>query len=110
MIRIDHLGLACADVEAAAAFYADVFAAAIERAPGHPVLVVAGALRLALTPRGPDELAACARGEHLALDVSPDELKRIAARLEARGAPTEAVRGRLYFADPDGAVIELIEG
>jgi catechol 2,3-dioxygenase-like lactoylglutathione lyase family enzyme len=46
---------------------------------------------------------------HLALSVSAEDYAAAKARLAAAGVPTHEVAGRsLYFADPDGARLELL--
>lgn len=46
---------------------------------------------------------------HLAISVDPERWTRLRANLEAAGVPYQHVDGTsLYFADPDGARLELI--
>lgn len=46
---------------------------------------------------------------HIAISVEPERWHHLKAKLEAAGVPTQEMSGSsLYFADPDGARLELI--
>ena len=65
-LRVDHVGVAAADVAASRAFYTALLAGEATTRAGH-TLVSAGGVHLAIVPRGPADPVGVAHGHHLAL-------------------------------------------
>ncbi len=127
MQRIDHLVFRVRDLQRSIAFYRDVLGCEVVRQREHLGLVHlrAGASMIdlvsvdgALGARGGDAPGQGARNvDHLCLRIEPFDEPGIAAHLHRHGlAPLGAAEVNfgaegdglsLYFADPDGNVIEL---
>ncbi len=106
-VRFDHAGLVAADPAACAAFYVDLLGGREEAGPGH-AFVVAGEVRLAISPRAPHDPAELPRAIHLGLRVPASLRSHLVATAARRGAASEEVRGRLYVRDADGNVVEFL--
>jgi catechol 2,3-dioxygenase-like lactoylglutathione lyase family enzyme len=125
--RIDHIVLRVADLERSIAFYAGVLGLSVERRRDDLGLVQvrAGASMIDLVSldgalgskggRGPGSEGR--NMDHVCLRVDPFDVKQIGDFLEECGIPlvgraaknfgAEGYGPSLYFADPDGNVIEL---
>ncbi|HEX7127922.1 MAG TPA: VOC family protein [Thermodesulfobacteriota bacterium] len=117
---IDHFGLEVADLARAERFYTEVFGLPVKRRmPGVVVLDFNGRSfnLLERRDRAPGDPAAIERPtgrSHLAFTVSPDDFAEAAGRLASAGVPTHPVidwgdHDGLYFLDPDGNLLELID-
>jgi catechol 2,3-dioxygenase-like lactoylglutathione lyase family enzyme len=117
---IDHFGLEVRDLDRAERFYTALFGLAVKRRlPGVIVLDFGGrSFNLLLRPdRVAADLAAIASPTgrtHLAFTVSSADFASAAGRLAAAGVPTHPVidwgdHDGLYFLDPDGNLLELID-
>ena len=105
MPRIDHVAFETDDPDELAGFYERVLGARVVKAEGHPVMAYVGNTGLAIHERG-------GPGPHTAVRVTEDERAEIKARLEAEGVETHErdheIAVGLFFADPDGRMIEAI--
>jgi catechol 2,3-dioxygenase-like lactoylglutathione lyase family enzyme len=132
---LDHITIPVHDMDAARAFYCDVLggaylmtidAAALERfgrpaaANGgegvyHVSVLLGGATRIDLFLQHAGQPPLTQGHPHYAFRVSPGQLLRWKAKLEASGVPTEGPlqlgfpgQASLYFNDPSGNHLELV--
>jgi catechol 2,3-dioxygenase-like lactoylglutathione lyase family enzyme len=109
LIRIDHVSLDVHDRPASLAWYADVLglrAQGRDAAPDHPVFLGPAGARLGLFAERPPGL------RHVALATDAAGQRSLAARLDRRGIAYLPERHRdsdsIYFADPDGTMLEVL--
>ncbi len=110
LIRIDHVSLNVADRARSIAWYADALGMPASGAPGpvdQPVFLGRDGAQLGLFGDRPPGL------RHIALASDPAGFALTAERLEALGVRYRLERHTrhrsLYFADPDGHTIEVME-
>jgi catechol 2,3-dioxygenase-like lactoylglutathione lyase family enzyme len=109
LIRIDHVSLDVHDRPATLAWYEDVLglrASSRHAVPDEPVFVGPAGARLGLfADRAPGL-------RHVALATDPAGQAAVVARLDRLGIAYQPERHRdsdsIYFADPDGAVLEVM--
>ena len=109
LMRIDHVSLNVADRGATLDWYADVLglpAAHRTARPDHPVFLGPAGARLGVFgDRGPGL-------RHVALATDRGSQEAIVARLDRLAVPYRVEHHRdsrsVYFADPDGATLELM--
>ena len=116
-LRLDHVAHVSRDAAATVDFYRDILGLAPDRiaARGAEMLRFAlpggGSLVFSVRPNAsaPSAVKSNWEDRHAGLAVSSQaDLDACALRLRERGVPHRVVDGnRLYFADPDGLVIEL---
>ena len=124
-LQLHHIGVVAANPEATTRFYQHLLGGHLERRAGHD-LVVAGALRLAVSPRRPGDPEAPAWGQHLAFSAPEGQREAVLARLGALGVVWEDAQGpanrrrasevgwaegrtsRIYARDPDGLAVEIL--
>ncbi len=109
VIRIDHVSLDVRDRRASLAWYDDVLglrALDPHGVPDAPVFLGPDGAQLGLFAERAPGL------RHVALATSAADQARLAARLEQLGVAYRPERHRagdsLYFADPDGAMLEVL--
>ncbi len=109
LIRIDHVSLDVRDRPASLAWYEEVLglrAAAHHAVPDEPVFLGPAGARLGLFAERPPGL------RHVALATDAAGQGVLVARLDRLGIGYRAERHRdsdsVYFADPDGAVLEVM--
>jgi catechol 2,3-dioxygenase-like lactoylglutathione lyase family enzyme len=116
---IDHFGLEVTDLARAERFYTGLFGLAVKRRfPGVVVLDFNGRSfnlleRKDRAPADPGAIGRPTGRTHLAFEVSPADFAAAMARFAAAGVPTHPVidwgdHDGLYFLDPDGNLLELI--
>jgi len=108
LIRIDHVSLNTADRRATHAWYAEVLGlhGTLHDQLDEPVFLGAGGAQLGLFgDRRPGV-------RHVALATDARSQERIVARLDALAVPYRAedhsASHSVYFADPDGAMLEVM--
>ena len=109
ILRIDHVSLDVRDRPASLSWYAEVLGLPARNAhsvPDAPVFLGPDGAQFGLFAELPAGL------RHIALATTPADQARLRARLERLGIPYRPERhgpnDSLYFADPDGAVIEVL--
>lgn len=107
---INHVTLATADVEAAAAFYSEVLGCRILARWPQGAYLLAGQLWLALVA-GPAETRSRDDYSHIAFDVDAHRFAAVADAVVASGADVwqdnRSEGDSLYFRDPDGHQLEI---
>ncbi|MEZ5284663.1 MAG: VOC family protein [Vicinamibacterales bacterium] len=109
---LNHVSLAVADVEKAAAFYQSVLGLTVVSRPGN------GGINMGLGTSflGVYKIANPGRVHHFCIGVADYDPDAIAARLKARGLAARVDRNpanrtsggdQLYFTDPDGTSVQL---
>jgi catechol 2,3-dioxygenase-like lactoylglutathione lyase family enzyme len=107
--RIDHVSLDVRDREHSIAWYEHLLGASVANrgaAPGEPVFVGPRGARLGLFAERAPGL------RHIALATDAAGRRQLVTRLEALAIPFRPERHRdhdsIYFADPDGATLEVM--
>jgi catechol 2,3-dioxygenase-like lactoylglutathione lyase family enzyme len=117
---IDHFGLEVADLDRAERFYTETFGLPVKRRlPGVVILDFHGRSfnlleRKARPPADPGAIARPTGRTHLAFLVSSADFAAARQRFAAAAVPTHPVidwgdHDGLYFLDPDGNLLELID-
>ena len=118
---VHHVALLCADVERTVRFYQDVLEFPLTeifenrdyRGSNHFFFDIGNGNLLAFFDLPGLDLGPYAEVlgglHHVAISVEPERWRRLRANLDAAGVPYQEESGSsIYFADPDGARLELI--
>lgn len=118
--RLDHFGIEVSDLARAERFYTETLGLTVRHRIGdHQVLLDCGDAVLALIrvrqvlADGPGNIAHPFGKGHWAFEVSGDDFRRARAGFAASGVPIHGPvdwgdHDCLYFTDPDGNLLELI--
>lgn len=103
-MKLHHLALRTADINALAAFYVEVLGLVIVRRQAHSVWLGLGLARLMIEQASADEPPFDRQSlEMFALHIDPSERPIIKDRLERLGVAVESeTEQTTYFRDPDG--------
>lgn len=121
---VNHVALACADLDRSVAFYTDVLEMTVIMRGSSPdgkvsyaFLGTGGETFLALYQYADRAAPEASQGllDHVALTLTAEEFAQAKERLETRGLSVSGPVVRLqfkslYLFDPDGAIVELTEG